>query len=252
MLDVHAPHEATHSWKDFFIHIATIAVGLLIAVALEQTVEAVHRHHEAAALREDLHAETEQILADAQRADKAMDYELQWLAGRIAQVRAASWEGKPLVAAGPNQMPYFASPDIPIWRSAKAGGLTPLLSKGEINAFAEVEYVQTHLESMSDDVKKAVANQRSFVEKFPKLSNGAPDFTKASHEDLQTYLGLLTANEVALKNYQDWARILIGAELAVRDGKTNLEEIYASERMKSKRTLTGNSLSEFSSEFSSQ
>ena len=24
MLDVHPPHEAAHTWKDFFIHIATI------------------------------------------------------------------------------------------------------------------------------------------------------------------------------------------------------------------------------------
>ena len=32
MLDVHPPHEAAHTWKDFFIHIATICVGLLIAV----------------------------------------------------------------------------------------------------------------------------------------------------------------------------------------------------------------------------
>ena len=39
MLDVHPPHEAAHSWKDFFIHIATIVVGLLIAVSFEQTVE---------------------------------------------------------------------------------------------------------------------------------------------------------------------------------------------------------------------
>jgi hypothetical protein len=250
MLEVHAPHEATHTWRDFFIHIATIVVGLIIAVGLEQTVEAVHRHHEAAALREDLHAETEQILADAQRADKAMDYELQWLAGRIAQVRVAAWDGKPVAAEEANQMPYFASPDIPIWRSAKAGGLTPLLSKGEINAFAEVEYVQTHVESMSDDAGKAVANQRSFVEKFPKLSNGAPDFTKASREDLQTYLGLLTANEVALNNYQKWARVLIGAELAVRDGKTKLEDIYALERAqaKARTTPTGFSSSQFSSQ----
>jgi hypothetical protein len=29
MLDVHAVHAAAHTWKDFFIHIATIAVGLL-------------------------------------------------------------------------------------------------------------------------------------------------------------------------------------------------------------------------------
>jgi hypothetical protein len=27
------------TWKDFFIHIAAIAVGLLIAIGLEQTVE---------------------------------------------------------------------------------------------------------------------------------------------------------------------------------------------------------------------
>ena len=37
MLDVHPPHEVTHTWKDFFIHIATIVVGLLIAIGLEQS-----------------------------------------------------------------------------------------------------------------------------------------------------------------------------------------------------------------------
>ncbi len=31
MLEVHAPHEALHTWKGFFIHIATIVVGLLLA-----------------------------------------------------------------------------------------------------------------------------------------------------------------------------------------------------------------------------
>jgi inner membrane protein involved in colicin E2 resistance len=31
MLDVHPPHEAAHTWKDFLIHIATIVYGLLIS-----------------------------------------------------------------------------------------------------------------------------------------------------------------------------------------------------------------------------
>src|ERR1700730_5806902 len=44
MLDVHAPHEPIHTWKSFFIHIATIVIGLLIAVGLEQAVEAIHWH----------------------------------------------------------------------------------------------------------------------------------------------------------------------------------------------------------------
>jgi hypothetical protein len=44
MLEVHAPHESIHTWKSFFIHIATIVIGLLIAVGLEQAVEAIHWH----------------------------------------------------------------------------------------------------------------------------------------------------------------------------------------------------------------
>lgn len=46
MLDVHPPHQAAHSWKDFLIHIATIVIGLLIAIGLEQSVEWVHHHNE--------------------------------------------------------------------------------------------------------------------------------------------------------------------------------------------------------------
>ena len=58
MLDVHPPHQAAHSWKDFLIHIATIVVGLLIAIGLEQTVEYFHHRHQLHQLHEDLHAET--------------------------------------------------------------------------------------------------------------------------------------------------------------------------------------------------
>lgn len=46
MLDVHSPHGAAHTWKDFWIHLGTISIGLLIAIGLEQSVEAIHRLHE--------------------------------------------------------------------------------------------------------------------------------------------------------------------------------------------------------------
>jgi len=58
MLDVHPPHEAAHTWKDFFIHIATICVGLLIAIGLEQTVEYFHHRHQARETVEALRAES--------------------------------------------------------------------------------------------------------------------------------------------------------------------------------------------------
>jgi hypothetical protein len=57
MLDVHAPHEPINTWKSFALHIATIVIGLLIAVTLEQTVEFFHHRHEVREAREALAAE---------------------------------------------------------------------------------------------------------------------------------------------------------------------------------------------------
>src|SRR5882757_6824641 len=46
MLDVHPAHHAASTWRDFFVHIATIVLGLLIAIGLEQTVEYFHHQHQ--------------------------------------------------------------------------------------------------------------------------------------------------------------------------------------------------------------
>ena len=59
MLDIHPAHHAASTWKDFFIHIATIVLGLLIAVSLEQTVEYIHHQHQLAETREALYRELE-------------------------------------------------------------------------------------------------------------------------------------------------------------------------------------------------
>lgn len=44
-MGVHPPHKPILSWGEFFVHIATIVVGLLIAIGLEQTVEWFHHRH---------------------------------------------------------------------------------------------------------------------------------------------------------------------------------------------------------------
>jgi hypothetical protein len=58
VLDVHAPHEHIHGWKGFLTHIAAIVVGLLIAVALEQTVELLHHRHQREQLQAALHKDS--------------------------------------------------------------------------------------------------------------------------------------------------------------------------------------------------
>ena len=43
MLDAHAPHGPIHTWKGFLIHFSAVAMGLLLTLAPEQTIEAT-RH----------------------------------------------------------------------------------------------------------------------------------------------------------------------------------------------------------------
>jgi len=40
-MEIHKPH-AAKSWKEFFIELGTIVLGILIALSLEQAVEAMH------------------------------------------------------------------------------------------------------------------------------------------------------------------------------------------------------------------
>jgi hypothetical protein len=60
-LDVNVSHP-THVWKNFFIHIATISVELLIAIGLKQGVELLHHRHQAARLEEDMRGQPAQNL----------------------------------------------------------------------------------------------------------------------------------------------------------------------------------------------
>ncbi len=53
-LNVHAPHQAVHTWKDFLVHIAAIAIGLLLALALEGLVEYVHERRQLTEARREL------------------------------------------------------------------------------------------------------------------------------------------------------------------------------------------------------
>ena len=59
MLDIHPANHSANTWKEFFIHIATIVLGLLIAIGLEQTVEYFHHRKQVADTRAALQRERE-------------------------------------------------------------------------------------------------------------------------------------------------------------------------------------------------
>ena len=73
MLDVHAPHSPIHGKKEFFLHLFTITVGLLIATQIESCVEWRDHVHLAEEARASLKSEIQQNLADLKNAAPEME-----------------------------------------------------------------------------------------------------------------------------------------------------------------------------------
>jgi hypothetical protein len=56
-MDVHAPHEPIHTWRDFAIHLIVVTIGLFIALSLEALVEHIHQRHLLHTAETNLHIE---------------------------------------------------------------------------------------------------------------------------------------------------------------------------------------------------
>jgi hypothetical protein len=135
MLDVHPPHHPTHTWRDFFIHIATIVVGLLIAVGLEQTVEAIHHHHQRHQLREDLRAEAEIRVQRLHLNEQINADDVAWYRSILKAGREATVVNGIATYTIPSRRPrigYISLPTNGIWPAAKASGLATVLPAEEI------------------------------------------------------------------------------------------------------------------------
>jgi hypothetical protein len=83
LIDVHPPHEPLHGWRDFFIHLTTITIGLLIALSLEGLVEWQHHRHLVHEAESSLHAEIENnakglqgVLADLHKQQESLRHDV--------------------------------------------------------------------------------------------------------------------------------------------------------------------------------
>lgn len=125
MLDVHPPHHSAESWRDFFIHIATIVVGLLIAIGLEQSVEWLHNrhvlHHTEASLRTETRDNQERLARDEQLLDAQED--------RIEhnlQLLAAAQQHQPVTEEF--SLPWsWDGPHDNAWQTARANNAIALM-----------------------------------------------------------------------------------------------------------------------------
>ncbi len=209
MLDVHPPHSPTHTWKDFFIHIATITVGLLIAVGIEQTVETLHHHHQAHELEENLQDEAHNNAQRIENSYGASDIELQWLLGLQQDIQTvltthAKLAYRPRPQSAPGVPFIWDLPVTGVWDAAKQSGTVALLPAH----LAEQYTSDYHQVEISYDYRTrfytALAQQQAYESKFASPAcPTTPDLTRMNPEQLEQYstlVGNTFAAGLAAKN----------------------------------------------------
>ena len=133
-VDVHPPHAAVHGWRDFWIHLGTITLGLLIAISLEQTVEWFHHLHQRHQLEADLLQEGVQNRNLFQADLRVLDSRMAVIAAKLREVESTLAIRKKMpppfaASAVPNEACCFVTPLETAWDTAKESGLIDLLPR---------------------------------------------------------------------------------------------------------------------------
>jgi hypothetical protein len=166
MLDVHVPHEAAHTWKDFFIHLATIVIGLLIAVGLAQTVEYFHHRHQVAEIR--------RSLAEERRINEVIFTSASSEFRRYAPILAGSLQTLVYLRAHPGAAPsqwpgrfsfYMLSIRFQdsAWKTALQSAALEYMPRAEVGAYSELYARLADISEESETERRAVIRAKTFM-----------------------------------------------------------------------------------------
>jgi hypothetical protein len=228
-MEVHAPEHGIHSWRDFFVHMGTICLGLLIALGLEQAAEAVHRSHQRAELREALDTDSRQSVVDAKRSEHFSEQMIPWLTMRIGQVRTAIATKGVIPKSSPPHTDQFDLVIDPSFQAAKSSGLLALLPQEEIIAYSEADTVIANIKDSYERLGEARSALQQFAFRF-RSADGTADYSHATPDEQQRYLELLIGQLSGQVNFRFYNQVERGVETALLRGERDLKALQNAER----------------------
>ncbi len=243
MLDVHAPHATVHTWKDFFVHIAIITIGLLIAIALEQCVESLHHVYQRHQLQHDLFEEAKRN-RDILTADLALESQRVWFRDVLAATRsvpsggptAISFPSMPCIpgTVGANGMDpvirtkYFAPSDA-VWATARDAGLIIRLPVEEARMYARLAHNYALQEAARDRFAFACERIDALHTRYASTISDKPgESWVVSQEQANELADAAAAADSALRALLWRARWNLQFEEGIVRGAKNYDEVLMS------------------------
>lgn len=218
-MEIHKP-KAMHNWREFLTEIGTIVCGILIALGLEQAIEALHARHLVAQAEEAMRAEI--IDDDGPQAYVRLAI-APCLARQLDGLRAALDTRMAPEAFGKlaaSYRPVLRTWDDQAWKAAQGSGVLSAMGPKKLGQWSQI-YLQ--IPRLEDDARTENDGLRRL--RLTRFKSGA--WTQARVDELSDVIDTLeTANRRTTSH--SGAQIVFmktnGLDLSVSAEKTGLTE----------------------------
>lgn len=210
LIEVHPPEKRIRNVGEFFLHLFTITIGLLIALALENAAGAIHHRHQ----REEAETMIRKEMADNRehltQADAAIKLELSNMNAALGFLEARN-QGKDASADGISLGFNMIHLQNAGWRMATTTGVVQYMDYDDVQNFAESYDTQDVFNGLQNQTLENYLRLNSYfaAKKDPKqLSKDEVDAATSDVRSTIAHLGamrdvgreLMTSYDDALKH----------------------------------------------------
>jgi hypothetical protein len=220
-MEIHPPEHPIQTPRDFFLHLFTITVGLLIALALEGLVEFAHHKHIVHEARENIRRELESNEQQARRDAAYLSKNLVNVQSNVTTIHGL--ETHSVEAHHLSYVMEFSDFDQAAWHTARDTGALAYMPYDEVQQYSDIYNEQEAVNQKA----QAVAD-REFLALAPMLTgDGVDKLEKAQYVAMLQNNGALLIEICTLREYveqldQQYQDALGLHQPALHDGCSNL------------------------------
>ena len=208
-MEIHPPHGPVESIKDFILHLSMITIGILIALGLEQAVEAWHHHELAVEARENILSEIRDNKRELEASRKIQQQNIEKLRQALATIRrflAHEKLSNAQVSIGVNG----ADLNSTSWTTASTTGALSYMGYDQAKKFAKAYDVQVLLQHTQDDAFRGATQALTLMAYGAARPEDLTDeqLRTVQQEALQCMATLGSWDQIAAQLDEEYARVL--------------------------------------------